>query len=329
MGGKSFLVKTNEQRLKNPKKGVTTSISSDSPRPLESLCFFHCLALHKKFFRRRTERAAKQLFLQFSPGGNPTTFSGVTLDDIDQLESIFNVGVSLYQIEENSKDRVAILIRGSTLKYADIMHLEVTALDDNRWHLDYISNIKLYCRSYICEKCKYFTDRANNLTRHICSAEPLEIFKSGVFWPRNTIFEDLAKLGVNTTPQEQIYPFVVTFDCESFFSKEGLPKNASVTVYTVRHKLLSLSLASNVPGYEIAECIIARDDDDAEYIVQTFIDRAQEISDAAYTILQRQFQWIFSALQTNSSDTVSTTLELSIITFLPIITIYFSFSITL
>ena len=47
-----------------------------------------------------------------------------------------------------------------------------------------------------------------------------------------------------------LHPYRITYDIERFLSKEQLPEGTDKVTYTSRHKLLSVSICSNVPGHD-------------------------------------------------------------------------------
>ena len=70
---------------------------------------------------------------------------------------------------------------------------------------------------------------------------------------------------------------------ECYFSDERLPVNSDKLQWSARHVPLSVSVASNVPGYEPALCFVT--DGDADKLVGCMMTRLNTISDAAYESL--------------------------------------------
>ena len=53
-----------------------------------------------------------------------------------------------------------------------------------------------------------------------------------------------------------LHPYRITYDIERFLSKEQLPEGTDKVTYTSRHKLLSVSICSNVPGHDTPVCLV-------------------------------------------------------------------------
>ena len=73
------------------------------------------------------------------------------------------------------------------------------------------------------------------------------------------------------------------FDFECYFSDERLPTNTDHVEWIARHVPLSVSVASNVPGYEPAQCYIT--DGDSDKLVADMMVHLTAISDTAYDSL--------------------------------------------
>ena len=58
------------------------------------------------------------------------------------------------------------------------------------------------------------------------------------------------------------YPYRATFDFECYFDRDNVPADSDRVQWIARHVPLSVSLASNVPGYETPRCYVTEDDSD-------------------------------------------------------------------
>ena len=81
----------------------------------------------------------------------------------------------------------------------------------------------------------------------------------------------------------RFYPYRATFDFESFFTGDTLPADTDHVQWVARHIPLSVSVASNVPGYEPALCFVT--DGDADKLVGSMMTRLNTTSDAAFASL--------------------------------------------
>ena len=107
----------------------------------ENLCFFHCLAIFKGANIRRCETKTRELFAQYAMNFDVLNFNGIAIDDLIQIEDLFKVNVSIYQLNEES----ARLIYGSRGLYQETM-----ALNKYRNHLSLITNFEKFCAVYRC-----------------------------------------------------------------------------------------------------------------------------------------------------------------------------------
>ena len=83
------------------------------------------------------------------------------------------------------------------------------------------------------------------------------------------------------------YPFRATFDFECFFDGENLPADSDRVQWIARHVPLSVSLASNIPGYETPRCYVTEGDSDK--LVADMMAGIFASSDAAYDLLKPSY----------------------------------------
>ena len=67
--------------------------------------------------------------------------------------------------------------------------------------------------------------------------------------------------------------------------------------FEARHVPLSVGIASNIPGLEVAVCYIS--DGNESNLVKKMVDYLNKLSDAAFEILQSKYQHVFEALRTS------------------------------
>ena len=85
--------------------------------------------------------------------------------------------------------------------------------------------------------------------------------------------------------------YFATFDIEVFFPKCELPAKCPKLEFTAQHQLLSVSVASNVPGYLEPKCFVVNGDQekDGEELVKDLVTYLNEIGDAAYELEQARY----------------------------------------
>ena len=253
----------------------------------DNLCLFRCLALH-------LGREAAALYAEYTD--TPVRhFAGVTLDELDKVETTFKTNVFVYKLVEIADGKTtAELVRRSPAQYQETMYLNLYEA-----HFSYIKDIRMYSHSYKCSKCEQALWKCPyDLHRHelTCEAGVNQIYKGGVYRPPSSIFERLDDEGIIASPVLRYFPYRATFDFECYFSDERLPVNSDKLQWSARHVPLSVSVASNVPGYEPAQCYVT--DGDSDKLVADMMDHLTAISDAAYESLLPLYADVLEELKT-------------------------------
>ena len=235
----------------------------------DNLCLFRCLGLH-------LGRDVTTLYEEYTD--QPVwKFEGVVIDELLKVESVFEVNIVVYNLREES----ARLVRRSLGKHDNTMYVNLYEL-----HFSYIQNMKSYSHSYMCSKCENSLWKYPSLLkRHelTCEAGVRHVYNGGVYHPPPSVFERLDDEGIVVDEGLRYYPYRATFDFECFFTGDNLPADTDHVQWVARHVPLSVSVASNVPGYEPALCFVT--DGDADKLVGCMMTRLNTISDAAFASL--------------------------------------------
>ena len=209
-------------------------------------------------------------------------FAGVTLDELDKVETTFKTNVFVYKLEEIGDGKtMAELVRRSTGHYTETMYVNL-----HETHYSYIRDINMYCHSWRCRNCEQaLWKNPKDLLRHerTCTEGIKRVYKGGVYHPPSSVFERLDDESIVVGDSLRYYPYRATFDFECYFNDERLPTNTDHVEWIARHVPLSVSVASNVPGYEPAQCYIT--DGDSDKLVEEMMNNLIAISDAAYDSL--------------------------------------------
>ena len=240
----------------------------------DNLCLFRCLALH-------LGRGAAALYAEYTD--TPVhDFAGVTIDDLSMIETTFGVNVVVYKLDEITDGKTTgELVRRSPCQYIETMYLNVYEA-----HFSYIKDIRMYSHSYKCSKCEQALWKTpQDLLRHerTCEGGIRRVYKGGVYRPPASIFERLDDEGIIVSPVLRYFPYRATFDFECYFDRDNVPADSDRVQWIARHVPLSVSLASNVPGYEHAQCYIT--DGDSDKLVADMMAGLVATSDAAYESL--------------------------------------------
>ena len=273
--------------VKNNKSIIGLETDSHGVIYIDNLCLFRCLGLH-------LGREAAALYAEYTDT-SVHDFAGVTLDDLHKVESKFETNVVVYQLVkiDNGKT-MAELVRRSPAQYQETMYVNL-----HESHYSYIQDIGKYCHSYRCRKCgDSLWKRPWELHRHesTCEAGVRHVYNGGVYHPPPSVFERLDDEGIVVEKMLRYYPYRATFDFECYFSDERLPVNSDKLQWSARHVPLSVSVASNVPGYEPAQCYVT--DGDSDKLVADMMDHLTAISDAAYESLLPLYADVLEELKT-------------------------------
>lgn len=279
--------------VSNPKTGVAYE---------DNLCFFRCLAIHsdcrcaadKCVCIKASEPRVRSLLSRYcrAAGVETSTFQGVDEADLLCMEKTFDVSINVFQMECDSD--VATLVWRTASKHASIMNV---LLEDK--HFCYVRDVKSLCNSFACPGCNACFTKLFSLQRHRCRTVEVSNMKfpGGVFSKNQTIFEKIeSETGVKTPKRLRFYPYRITFDIETFLPATNLPENTSTTTYESRHELLSISICSNIPGFQKPVCFV-RETTEGE-CVERFAAYAVRIAQEAVRIVERSFDDIFDSLET-------------------------------
>ena len=252
----------------------------------DNLCLFRCLALH-------LGREAAALYAEYTD--TPVhDFAGVTLDDLHKVESKFETNVVVYQLVEIDIGKTTgELVRRSPAQYQETMYVNL-----HETHFSYIRDINMYCHSWRCRNCEQALWKTpQDLLRHerTCEGGIRRVYKGGVYRPPSSIFERLDDEGIIFEDVLRYYPYRATFDFECYFDRDNVPADSDRVQWIARHVPLSVSLASNVPGYEPAQCYIT--DGDSNKLEADMMAGLVATSDAAYDLLKPSYGSVLNELE--------------------------------
>ena len=252
----------------------------------DNLCLFRYLALH-------LGREAAALYAEYTD--TPVhDFAGVTLDDLSKIEATFDVNVCVYKLVPTGNEKTkAEIVRRSLCSYAQTMYLNLYEA-----HFSYIKDIRMYSHSYKCSKCEQALWKSPyHLHRHerTCTEGIKRVYKGGVYRPPSSIFERLDDEGIIVEDVLRYYPYRATFDFECYFDRDNVPADTNTLQWSARHVPLSVSVASNVPGHEDAQCYITNGDSDK--LVADMMSHLHAVSDAAFESLKPSYESVLDKLK--------------------------------
>ena len=247
----------------------------------DNLCLFRCLGLH-------LGRDVTTLYEEYTD--QPVwKFEGVVIDELPKVESVFEVNIVVYNLREES----AQLVRRSLGKHDNTMYVNLYEP-----HFSYIQDMKSYSHSYMCSKCENSLWKYPSLLkRHelTCEAGVRHVYNGGVYHPPPSVFERLDDEGIVVDEGLRYYPYRGTFDFECFFDRHNLPADTNTLQWSARHVPLSVSVASNVPGHEDAQCYITNGD--SNKLIEEMMSHLHAVSDAAFESLKPSYESVLDKLK--------------------------------
>ena len=278
----------------------------------DNLCFFRCLALHNGCHTKNLERDAQYYYQQYRDAGmGKKRFHDVKLSELDELEKVYEVNIQVYSLaptqdhgeykddEEDTPDIAATLLRRSHRKYSSTMYLN---LYEN--HFSYIKDLARYSKSFCCSRCGKYWQKGFSLNRHekTCDGKVHLKYPGSAYHVPKTVFEQLEEEGIIVPEEARYFPYHATFDFECYFDQEKAQelKNTDKLNWQSSRVPLSVSVCSNVPGYQEPKCFVSNGDPN-EFISE-FIQYLTKISLKSSSILRDQFAPVFEALKQESVE---------------------------
>ena len=162
----------------------------------DHLSFFHCLAIGK--FEKtchNCNKKAKELFNQYCQyfQVNPQDFKGIELTDFTQLEKFFETQLFAMVLKEDGTAKTLFLSQSS---FPTKIYLNVF-----QNHLSLITDIKMYSKQFICNRCDKLFTEMRNLKQHKPRYDSTVeyAFPGGIYKNKLSIFEELEKKGCTGT----------------------------------------------------------------------------------------------------------------------------------
>ena len=267
--------------IKRNKSIIGLETESDCRPYVDHLCLFRCLGLH-------LGRDVTTLYQEYT---DPPVrkFEGVVIDELHKVESVFEVNIVVYNLGAES----AQLVRRSLGKHDNTMYVNLYEP-----HFSYIQDMKSYSHSYMCSKCEDSLWKYPSwLEKHemTCESGVRHVYNGGVYHTTPSIFQRLDDEGITVPEALRFYPFRATFDFECFFDGENLPADSDRVQWIARHVPLSVSVASNVPGYETPLGYVTEGDSDK--LVADMMAGPVSTSDAAYDLLKPSYESVLDQLK--------------------------------
>ena len=286
--------------------------NAQTGKPYEhNLCFFRCLALHNGCHTKNLERDTKYYYQQYrDPGLSKRKFHVVKISELDELEKLYEVNIQVYSLapthnhrqededdQENTPEIAATLLRRSHRHFSSALYLN---LYEN--HFSYIKYLARYSKSFCCSRWGKYWKKSSRLNRHekTCDGKVQLKYPGGAYHVPKTVFEQLEEEGIIVPEEARYFPYHATFDFECYFDQEKAQelKNTDKLNWESSHVPLSVSICSNVPGYQAPKSFVSNGDPNV--FITEFVQYLISISTKSYSLLCDQFAPVFEALKQES-----------------------------
>ena len=225
------------------------------------LCFWRCLAYHseKPIDPRNVNKKLKQLFNDYYKNTKDIkNYNGVEYvaykeqyndlnndeydnknDELDLIERFFKININVYTNDEPNE---LMIDRSSINLFEDSINL----LRYNN-HIMYIKNMDQVRHCYKCKKCNKIFKCDSLCNRHEtkCNILVQHEFKGGIYELNQGIFKN-----IEIDENDKYYPFEICYDFEAMLKPMNEKNNDTKLKITMEHVPVSVSILSNVPGYD-------------------------------------------------------------------------------
>ena len=280
--------------VKNNRAIIGLVAGSNGPYQ-DNLCLFRCLAVHAGVPVTDVETPAKTYFNQYLTHMKleADRFEGVAMENLHDIENLFHININVYELKENEEgdDIIAELVRRSPYSYEDTVYLNLY-----RNHYSYIKDLDQYSHSFACQKCSKLWSSPWMLHRHerTCEANVQYRFPGGVYHTPQTVFEKLDDAGIEVNEEDRFYPYRATYDIEVMLKDTDRP-NTDKIEWTNQHVPLSISICSNIEGFETPICLVS--DGNPDQLASKAVQYLNQLSTRAYQLLRVKYEYIFSDIE--------------------------------
>ena len=236
----------------------------------DKLCGLRCLAFHHSLKDtgdgfRGLETRTKELKQQWE-------YHGLDLLHLPQFEECFNINVDIYSLCEDG----AVIPR----YFSEEVHQDKMVLNLYDTHLSDVTNVPAYLQKYHCDCCGRNFRQLIDWKRHQgCCANATEYeFPGGFHKMSPSIFDRLEEFGTIVPFEERLYPWFIVYDFEAILSPVTEEHPTPRLKWLRKHEPISVSVASNVAGYEEAKCFV---NSDPKGLVEDMMTYMATIADSA------------------------------------------------
>jgi hypothetical protein len=240
-------------------------------------------------------------------------------DEIEKVENHFKININVYTNDkcnkeinektgEKERNYIVEIDRRSMLKYDDTLNLM-----RYKNHFMFIKDLNQIRHCYRCKKCSKIFNNMEACNRHEKTCDELikHTFVGGVYEESKSIFKKIIQknskfcfknemlLGNEYSKLSKFkdiyYPYFCAYDFEAMVKPLHLNDNDNKLKITCEHVPVSVSIFSNVPGYDIEPIFICNDN--PEFLINEFTNQLYIISQKAKELLEPKYKQFFNCLQ--------------------------------
>ena len=278
------------QRLKNHRCIVCLEKDSQGVSYNDHLCLFRCLHYHRhgcttqagvlELFQKWCEHIGKQKTVE--------SFRGVNFNELPGFEDCFQVNVNMYEFLIDTECVIPRYLSQST-------HHDTLYVNLYQNHTSYVSNFSGYAKKIQCASCLRHFHTKHVWRKHlkVCTCVKKTRFPGGFHTLPKTIFEELEAFDIVVAKEHRKYPYFSVFDMESLLQKITERTSAKLC-FTQRHIPISVSINSNVPGYEEPHHVV---DSNLDVLLEQMIEYLRLVSEKACRLTKQKLQPAFDMLE--------------------------------
>ena len=246
--------------------------------------------------RHNCNLKAKELFNRYCEHFrvNPQDFIGVELIDFPQLETFYETQLFVMFLKQDGSAKTIYLSQAS---FPSKIYLN---LYEN--HLSLITDIKMYFKQFICNRCQKVFAEMRNLKQHEskCDANVKYVFPGGVYRNKLSVFEELEEMGVRVREEDKYEKWFACYDFEAYQRdfREGIDQVEEIeseegTSWNKVHVPVSFSMGCKLEGVETVHV----SSKDPEELTAKLVGTLLEMAKRKYEACMERFEYIFEQLK--------------------------------
>ncbi len=172
-------------------------------------------------------------------------------------------------------------------------------------HLSYISNFDQYAKRFRCQNCDQLWDHHGNFKQHqkTCADKTKYRYPGGFFSETKTIFQELEVHGINVPDKDRVFPWFSVFDFESILQKVE-DVSTDKLEWTHKHVPISVSVCSNIPGFDRAQCLI---NEDLDSLLSGMLSSLSSMRDKCLELSEDRWGWVLKELDSRMNSEIEET----------------------